>query len=357
MLDTYCRRRQDKENAVAVVNRGGMTIDELEDKLSQPTPAVTFALDSLEGDFLILGAAGKMGPTLARMAKRAVGKSRRVIAVSRFSDASTRAALELAGVETIGADLLDVDALLGLPDVQNIVFMAGMKFGATGNEPLTWAMNSFLPGLVCQRFTTSRIAAFSTGNVYPLTPLTLGGSVETDAPGPVGEYAQSCLGRERIFQYFAETYGTPIAILRLNYAVELRYGVLCDIARKVWEGTPISVAMAAVNVIWQGDANAWALQSLAQASSPASLFNLAGPEQLSVRRLAEQLGRLLGIEPIFEGDEATHALLSNGQRAHRAFGYPTVAVEQVLEWTAEWIKNGGPTLGKPTKFEVRDGKF
>ncbi|MBB6052398.1 NAD-dependent epimerase/dehydratase family protein [Armatimonas rosea] len=334
-----------------------MTIDELEERLSEPTPAVVAALDALDGDFLILGAAGKMGPTLARMAKRAVGKKRRVIAVSRFSDPATRAALELAEVETIGADLLDVDALLALPDVENIVFMAGMKFGATGNEPLTWAMNSFLPGLVCQRFTTSRIAAFSTGNVYPLTPLHQGGSVEADAPGPVGEYAQSCLGRERIFEYFANTYETPVSLLRLNYAVELRYGVLCDLARKVWEGTPISVAMAAVNVVWQGDANAWALQSLAHASSPAAIFNLAGPEQLSVRRLATQLGKLLGKEPHFEGEEAPLALLSNGQKAHRVFGYPTVPIEQVLEWTAAWIKNGGPTLGKPTKFEVRDGKF
>ncbi|WP_394796877.1 NAD-dependent epimerase/dehydratase family protein [Armatimonas sp.] len=334
-----------------------MTLDELEDRLSEPTPAVIAALDALDGNLMILGAAGKMGPTLARMAKRAVGKSRRVIAVSRFSDGAARAALELAGVETIIADLLDVDALLALPDVPHIVFMAGMKFGATGNEPLTWAMNSFLPGLVCQRFTTSRIAAFSTGNVYPLTPLHQGGSIETDAPGPVGEYAQSCLGRERIFQYFAESYDTPVSILRLNYAVELRYGVLCDIARKVWEGTSISVAMAAVNVVWQGDANAWALQSLAHASSPASIFNLAGPEQLSVRRIATQLGTLLGKEPLFEGEEAPHALLSNSQKAHRAFGYPTVGVEQILEWTAQWIKNDGPTLGKPTKFEVRDGKF
>jgi nucleoside-diphosphate-sugar epimerase len=340
-----------------VVNRGGMTIEQLEDRLSEPTPAVVAALDALDGDFLILGAAGKMGPTLARMAKRAVGKKRRVIAVSRFSDPATRAALELAEVETIGADLLDVDTLLALPDVENIIFMAGMKFGATGNEPLTWAMNSFLPGLVCQRFTTSRIAAFSTGNVYPLTPLHRGGSVETDAPGPVGEYAQSCLGRERIFEYFANTYETPVSLLRLNYAVELRYGVLCDLARKVWEGTPISVAMAAVNVVWQGDANAWALQSLAQASAPATIFNLAGPEQLSVRRLATQLGNLLGKEPIFEGEEAPLALLSNGQKAHRAFGYPTVPIDQVLEWTAAWVKNGGPTLGKPTKFEVRNGKF
>jgi nucleoside-diphosphate-sugar epimerase len=334
-----------------------MTLEELDDRLSEPTPAVVAALDQLDGDVMILGAAGKMGPTLARMAKRAVGAGRRVIAVSRFSDPVTRAALELAEVETIGADLLDVDALLALPDVENIVFMAGMKFGATGNEPLTWAMNSFLPGLVCQRFTTSRIAAFSTGNVYPLTPLHQGGSVETDAPGPVGEYAQSCLGRERIFEYFANTYETPVALLRLNYAVELRYGVLCDIARKVWEGTRISVAMAAVNVVWQGDANAWALQSLAHASSPATLFNLAGPEQLSVRRLATQLGALLGKEPLFEDEQAPLALLSNGQKAHRAFGYPTVPIEQILEWTAEWIKNGGPTLGKPTKFEVRDGKF
>jgi uncharacterized protein YbjT (DUF2867 family) len=340
-----------------VANRGGMTLDELEDRLSAPTPAVVAALEALDGNFLILGAAGKMGPTLARMAKRAVGTKRRVVAVSRFSDNLTRTTLEQAGVETIAADLLNSEALQALPDIKNIVFMAGMKFGATGNEPLTWAMNSFLPGLICQRFPTSRIAAFSTGNVYPLTPLHQGGSLETDAPSPVGEYAQSCLGRERLFQHFSQTNGTCVSLLRLNYAVELRYGVLCDIARKVWEGTPISVAMAAVNVVWQGDANAWALQSLAHASAPATIFNLAGPELLSVRRLATQLGALLGKEPLFEGNEASQALLSNGQKAHRAFGYPTVPIAQILEWAAEWIKNSGPTLGKPTKFEVRDGKF
>ena len=334
-----------------------MTLHELEDRLSEPTPGVVSALNSLDGDFLILGAAGKMGPTLARMAKRAVGANRRIIAVSRFSDPTSRVALEQHGIETITADLLNTGALAALPDVKNIVYMAGMKFGATGNEPLTWAMNSFLPGLVCQRFPKSRIAAFSTGNVYPLTTLHLGGSVENDAPNPMGEYAQSCLGRERIFQHFSQTNGTPVSILRLNYAVELRYGVMCDLAKKVLDGTPISVAMAAVNVVWQGDANAWALQSLAHASSPASIFNLAGPEQLSVRRLAEQLGKRLGKEPIFEGEEAAHALLSNGQKAHHAFGYPTVAVKQVLEWTADWIQSGGTTLGKPTKFEVRDGKF
>ncbi len=334
-----------------------MTLEELENRLSEPTPGVISALTALDGDFLILGAAGKMGPTLARMVRRAVGEKRRVIAVSRFSDPTVRSSLEQHGVETITTDLLSTEALAALPDVQNIVYMAGMKFGATSNEPLTWAMNSFLPGLVCQRFPQSRIVAFSTGNVYPLTPLHLGGSVETDAPSPVGEYAQSCLGRERIFQHFSQTNGTQVSILRLNYAVELRYGVLCDLAKKIIDSVPISVAMAAVNVVWQRDANAWALQSLAHASSPASIFNLAGPEQLSVRRIAEQLGKLLGKEPLFEGDEAPHALLSNGQKAHRAFGYPTVAVEQVLEWTAEWLISGGPTLGKPTKFEVRDGKF
>lgn len=334
-----------------------MTLDELEERLSAPTPGVTAALADLPGDFLILGAAGKMGPTLARMAKRAVGDKRRVIAVSRFTEPAARTALERAGVETIAADLLDSDALRALPDVENIVFMAGMKFGSTGNEPLTWAMNGFLPGLVCQRFPQSRIAAFSTGNVYPLTPLWHGGSAETDPTGPVGEYAQSCLCRERLFQHFSQVNQTPVALLRLNYAVELRYGVLCDLATKVWEGTPISVAMAAVNVVWQGDASAWALQSLAYAAAPAALFNLAGPEQLSVRQLALRLGALLGREPHFEGEEAPYALLSNGQKAHQVFGYPTVGIEQLLLWTADWVKNGGLTLGKPTKFEVRDGKF
>lgn len=334
-----------------------MTLTELEERLSEPSEGVRATLAQLDGDILILGAAGKMGPSLARMAKRAVGQTKRVIAVSRFSSPGSQAALEAHGIETIAADLLAPGVLDALPDVHNIVYMAGMKFGATGNEPLTWAMNSFLPGLVCQRFPQSRIAAFSTGNVYSQTPLSYGGSVETDLPGPVGEYAQSCLGRERIFQHFAQAAGIQVALLRLNYAVELRYGVLCDLARKVFLGEPIALGMGAVNVLWQGDANAWALQSLVHTSSPAAIYNLAGPEQLSVRRVAEQLGVLLGKEPLFVGEEAPVALLSNGQKAHRDFGYPRVGVQQVLEWTADWVKSGGPSLGKPTKFEVQDGKF
>jgi len=334
-----------------------MTVDELEARLSEPTEGVREALAQLDGDLLILGAAGKMGPSLARMAKRAVGDSKRVIAVSRFSAPGAQAAFEAHGVETIAGDLLDEQVLAALPTVPNIVYMAGMKFGATGNEPLTWAMNSFLPGRVCQRFPQARIAAFSTGNIYPLTPLALGGSIETDPPSPVGEYAQSCLGRERIFQHFAQVEGLRVALLRLNYAVELRYGVLVDLAHKVATGEPISLAMGAVNVVWQGDANAWALQSLVQASTPASVFNLAGPEQLSVRRVAQQLGERLGVEPVLVGEEAPLALLSNGQKAHRAFGYPRVGIEALLDLTAAWIKDGGALLGKPTKFEVRDGKF
>jgi nucleoside-diphosphate-sugar epimerase len=332
----------------------------LDELLSEPNAGVIETLRRLEGDLLILGVGGKMGPSLARMARRALdaaGVKRRIIGVSRFSSAELQTQLQAWGIETIACDLLRQEELGRLPEVPNILFMAGMKFGSTGQEALTWAMNSYLPGMVCERFRHSRIVAFGTGNIYPLTPVVLGGSVEADAPAPIGEYAMSCLGRERIIEHFSRTLNFPAAILRLNYAVAIRYGVPVDVARKVWNGQSVSLAMGAANVIWQGDANAMALQAFDHVSSPPFVVNIAGPEQISIRRLAEQFGRLMGKTPVFEGEESPEALLSNGQLGHRLFGYPHVGLQQMIHWIADWVMRGGEDLSKPTHFEVRDGRF
>ena len=323
---------------------------QLEDLLSEPRAA-----DRVDGDLLILGAAGKMGPTLAMRAKRA--GTPRVFAVARYSSGAVRERLERAGVETIAADLLEPGALEKLPGTPNVVFMAAMKFGTTGAEHMTWAMNTFLPGLVAERFRQSRIVAFSTGNVYPLLPVTSGGAVEDTLPEPAGEYGQSALGRERMFEYGSRRHGTPCVILRLNYATELRYGVLVDIARKVWERRPVDVRMGMANVIWQGDANSWCLQSFAHCQSPPLVLNITGPEILSVRWVAHEFGTRFAIEPIIEGEEAPTALLNNAARAMQLFGYPTVTPVQMIDWIAEWIQSGGTSLGKPTHFETRDGRF
>lgn len=342
------------------MNATTATIEEVEKAMSEPTPQVIETLSKLDGDILVLGVAGKMGPTLARMAKRAIdaaGIKKKVIGVARFSKPAEQQKLEAWGVETIRCDLLDSQNLKALPDAQNVVYMAGMKFGSTGNEALTWALNAFLPGLVCQRFLCSRIAAFSTGNVYGLVPVTLGGSIESDALNPVGDYAMSCLGRERIFQYFSQALRIPVSIIRLNYASEVRYGVLVDLARKVWTGQPIDLAMGNFNVIWQGDANAMALASLAMASSPAFVLNVSGPEQLSVRRVCFQFAQLMGRDVSFTGSESPDALLNNGQMGHRLFGYPRVGAEQMIEMIASWVMAGAELLGKPTHFEARSGKY
>ncbi|MEX0654365.1 MAG: NAD-dependent epimerase/dehydratase family protein [Phycisphaeraceae bacterium] len=336
------------------------SVEALDEMLSRPTPAVVDLFARLSGDLIVLGVAGKMGPTLARMAQRAseaANSPRRIIGVSRFSDPAERKKLEAWGIETLAGDLLDEPFVHSLPDADNVVFMAGMKFGATGNESLTWAMNTLLPANVCRRYARSRIAAFSTGNVYGLAPLASGGSVETDAPDPVGEYAMSCLGRERVFEHYSKTADTPVSLLRLNYACELRYGVLVDLALKVQREQPIDLSMGMVNVIWQGDASAMALLSLEEADAPASVFNLAGPEQVSVRRVAEQLGERLGKTPVFTDQPQPAAILSNGQRGHQRFGYPQLPILTLIDWVAHWVASDGQLLGKTTKFEVRDGKF
>ena len=332
----------------------------LEELLSEPSAAAVDAMRQVDGDVVVLGVAGKMGPTLARMARRAIdaaGRSHRVVGVARFSSPGEQAALERHGIETIRCDLLDEDALARLPDVPNVIFMAGRKFGSTGDEPLTWAMNAHLPALVCRRYRTSRIVAFSTGNVYGLTPSGRGGSREDDPLAPVGEYAMSCLGRERLFEHFSRTYGTPVAILRLNYAAEMRYGVLIDLAGRVSRREPIDVRMGYFNAVWQSDANAMALAALAHTSSPPFIVNVAGREELSVRETCLELARRLGVEVSFTGRECADALLSNGARGWALLGMPRVDAERLLAWTTDWIRRGGEVHAKPTHFESRSGRF
>jgi nucleoside-diphosphate-sugar epimerase len=337
--------------------------EQLEELLSEPTPACVEAIKRIKGDILILGVAGKMGPTLARMLVRAAlaadgsPRSRKIIGVSRFSNPSEESKLKQHGIETIKADLLDPDQLKRVPEAPNVIYMAARKFGSTGDEPFTWAMNAVLPGMVAQRFGKSRIAAFSTGNVYPLAPVLGGGSRETDPVGPIGEYAMSCLGRERAFQFYCKKNQTPVSLIPLNYACELRYGVLVDMARKVFEQQEIDLSMGAFNAIWQGDANAMAIASLSDAAAPAFVLNVAGPEILSIRGVCEKYGAMFNKTPRFIGTEKTDALISNGQLGHRLYGYPSVPVEQLMLWIADWVARGGETINKPTHFETRDGKY
>lgn len=336
------------------------TVEQLEDLLSLPAGKDVEAMRALEGDLLILGVGGKMGPSLAKRARRAIdlaGVGKRVIGVARFSTGGLAQELLAAGIETVQSDLLDAGALAALPDVPNVIFMAAKKFGTTGAEHSTWAMNTFLPGLVAERFHASRIVAFSTGNVYPLRPIEQGGAIETTPVAPVGEYGQSALGRERLFEYGSDRWHTPVTLLRLNYAVELRYGVLLDIGLAVKEGRPVDLRMGAVNVIWQGDANSVCLRSFAHCQTPPLVLNLTGPETLPVRYIAERFGAHFGVQPVWQGVESATALLSNASKVQQLFGYPTVAPNDIIDWTAGWIARGGPTLNKPTHFQTRDGKF
>lgn len=339
---------------------GPETVEALEAELASPSPALVSAMADLDGDLLVLGAGGKMGPSLCHLAAEAMrqaGLRHRVIAVARFSAPGLAQQLEAWGAQAIRADLLDDRALADLPDAPAVVYMAGQKFGTTGAEALTWAMNAYLPGRVAERYAGSRIAVFSSGNVYPLVPLTSGGATEDVQPAPVGEYAQSVLGRERVFTHFSSLRGTAVSILRLNYAIDLRYGVLLDVAQAVWEGRPIDLRMGMANVIWQGDANEVALRSLVLAASPPAVWNLTGPETVSIRWLAGRFGELLGTEPHLVNQEAETALLNNAGRCHQAFGYPRVTLGQMITWTAAWVKNGGPTHDKPTHFQEREGNF
>ena len=328
--------------------------------LLQPSAALLNDLKEINGDILLLGVGGKMGPAMARLAKQAMqqaGINKKVIGVSRFSDKALQSKLEQDGVETIAADLLDEAGLAALPFAENVIYLAGNKFGTTGKEAFTWAMNAYLPGRVAEKYRNSRIVAFSTGNVYPFSPVSSGGLSEEEAVGPVGEYGQSCLGRERIFRYFSEKNHTPTLIYRLNYAVDLRYGVLLEIAKAVLEGRPIDLTSGNVNVIWQGDANEIAIRALRHCSSPAKILNVTGPEILSVKWLAEQFGAAFDRPPVFVNEPQSTALLSNASECHRLFGYPRVTIREIIEITAEWLLQGGETFGKATHFQERNGKF
>jgi nucleoside-diphosphate-sugar epimerase len=328
----------------------------LDELLCRPSQALIEDLERVDGDIMILGVAGKMGPTLAGLAKAAL-PGRRVIGVARFTDASAKAWLEARGIETLSCDLLDEAAIKRLPKAPNIMFMAGRKFGAEGDLSLTWAMNAHVPALVAQAFAGSRIVAFSTGCVYPFVPVNGRGANETVSPDPPGEYAQSCVGRERMFEYFSRKYKTPGRLFRLNYAIDMRYGVLHDIATKIVEAKPIDVSLGHVNFIWQGDASAQALRCLAHCDTPTSPINVSGPEILSVRDLAAKLGARLGREPILVGKEEPTAWLTDTSQAVRLFGLPIVDSEKLIDWTADWIARSMPSLGKPTKYEVRDGRY
>jgi hypothetical protein len=342
------------------LNRPPETEEQLEELLAEPSLRDVEALRRISGDLMILGAGGKMGPSLARLARRAAdaaGLQRRVIAVSRFSSARASQELESSGVETISCDLLDREQISRLPDCENIFYLAGRKFGSSERADLTWAINSYAPGIVAERYRASRIVVFSTGNVYNLQKITSAGSVESDAPAPQGEYANSCLGRERIFEYFSHAFGARCLIYRLNYAVDLRYGVLVDIARNVFAGSPVSLAVPSFNVIWQGDANSYALRSIELCESPPRILNVTGPETISVRRAAEFFGRRFNRAVLFEGEESELALLNNASLCHSLLGYPSVSAGILMEWVARWIEAGGASLGKPTKFEVTDGRF
>ncbi len=336
------------------------SVEQLEERLSEPTEPVVESLRRLPGDILLLGAAGKIGPSLARMARRAsdlAGVPRRVIAVSRFSRAEDEAAFQAHGIETIRCDLLDETAVARLPAAPNVIFLAGLKFGSSERVADTWAINTYLPGVVCRKYRDSRMVAFSTGAVYGLATVAGGGSRETDAPQPVGEYASSCLGRERMFEYFSRAWNIPVALIRLFYACELRYGVLVDLAGKILAGEAIDLAMGSFNIIWQGDSNAMTLRAFEQAASPPVVLNVTGPEILSVREVSEAMGRLLGKKPKFTGTELETACLGNAAQAHRLFGLAQVSAGQLIEWVADWVRRGGENLGKPTHFEVRDGRY
>lgn len=335
-------------------------IDEIERDLTTPTPALIDDIAELDGDIVVLGVGGKVGPSVAIMAQRAVeeaGLDKVVYGVARFSDPAARASLERAGVTAVQADLTDDLELDAIPDAANVIFMAGNKFGTVGNEHFTWMMNSYLPGRVAQRFRDSRIVVFSTLVTYPLADVATGGSRESDPPGPIGEYAASCVGRERIFEHFSHKHGTPVLLFRLGYSIETRYGVVQEIAQAVHDGTPIPLEMGHASVIWQRDVAEYAIRSLRLASNPPRALNITGPEIVSVRWLAEKFGERFGRAPVFDGTESGTAYVMDGSQLQAEFGYPSTTLPQMIDVVADWVAAAKPLIGKPTKFQQRQGAF
>lgn len=337
-----------------------MDLKKMEELYTAPSPDFLSDLAQIEGDFMLLGIAGKMGVSMGKLlvaSLKILDKKNKVYGVSRFSDPAMREKVERSGVETISCDLLDDKSLQSLPEVRNVIYLAGHKFGTSGNEDFTWAMNTYLPGRVAQKFKDARIVAFSSGNVLPFVPLDQGGVDEDSRPEPIGEYAQSCLGRERLFEYFSKINGTKVLIYRLNYAVDFRYGVLMEIGKSVLKNIPIDLSSENVNVIWQGDANEIAIRSLLHTQSPAKILNVTGPETLSVRWIAKQFGKILDRSPSFVNQAEGTALLNNASECHRLFGYPRVTIREIIEINAQWLLQGGDLWDKPTHFQERGGQF
>lgn len=336
------------------------TEEKLNEMLATPSDALIEDMKKIEGDIMVLGAGGKMGPTLCVLAKNAIkaaGLDKKVYAVSRGSDKIATELMKSNDIEVIAMDLLDKDSLYSLPDCPNVIYMAGRKFGTDGNEWQTWAMNSTLPAFVADKFKNSKIVVFSSGNIYPIVPINEGGCTESDRPAPNGEYAMSCLARERAFEYAANTFGTKVFIYRLNFAVDLRYGVLFDVADKIMKGEKISLSTPCFNFIWQGNANEIAIRGLLHATAPACVMNVTGPETVSIKKAAIELGKYLGKEPLFENECGNDAYLNDASLAMETFGYPAVSAKTLIRWQAEWLLDGGRTLGKPTHFEERKGSY
>jgi len=337
-----------------------MTKESVLSNYLKPSRRLVDDITRIESDILILGAGGKMGPAMAQLAQDAINEAniqKKVIAVSRFSDNSVPEKLNSFGIETIKADLLNDSDLEKLPEIPNIIYLAGHKFGTTGNESYTWIMNSYLPGKVAEKFQKSNLVVFSSGNVYPLSPVVNGGMTEDMPASPIGEYAQSCLGRERIFEYFSRKNNTPMFIYRLNYANDVTYGVLLEIAKSVKEEREIDLSMGDVNVIWQGDANEIAIRALLHCSIPPKVVNVTGPETISVRWIANEFGKQLNKTPKFIGSESSDALLSNAAECFKIFSYPNVSLKQMIELIGSWVEEGGKTINKPTHFQERKGEF
>ena len=328
----------------------------LDDALSAPTGATKEVLSGLVGDVVVLGAGGKMGPTLAMMLKKA-SKDRRIYAISRFSDRSVKAKIEDAGIDAIAMDLLEESIYSELPDAQNVFYLVGMKFGSIANQPLTWALNSYVPTLVARRYKDSRIVALSTGNVYPLVDISSSGASEKTQPSPIGEYAQSCLGRERMFEHFSTVHGTPVSLIRLNYANEPRYGIIVDLTMKILSDKPIDLTTGAVNLIWQRDANDYIIRSASMSQSPPAILNVTGPGAVPVCELADRIGKMLGKAPKFVSQESQTALLSDASLCFSLFGYPQTTLDEMIDHIVQWVKSGKRVLNKPTKYDVRDGGF